>query len=226
MVPPRAGSITIRYMSFSRMYRPVCACAWRGRPRCRMSFYSVGRVPECRDGGFEQEPPPARRRDDGMRNPFAFGVCHCQLPVAEAFGQRRRHRFAAGAAERVADAQVGCLAVAARCREALQRIGDHPVAQRVGGGRPAADVLRPCPLPVEPVVRYDPRVVVLGEHQRPPALVERCLPVAVAVHEVGDDPAFSAMTSLFSDSRTCCAMRCKTWLPHMRLTRTSSCGMR
>ena len=30
--------------------------------------------------------------------------------------------------------------------------------------------------------------MVLGEHQRPPALVERCLPVAVAVHEVGDDP--------------------------------------
>ena len=120
----------------------LCLClAGCGRGRVAgCLFYSVGRVTECRDGGFEQEPPPARRRDDGVRNPFAFGVCHCQLPVAEAFGQRRRHRFAAGAAQRVADAQVGCLAVAVRCREALQRLGDHPVAQRVGGGRPAADV--------------------------------------------------------------------------------------
>ena len=48
------------------------------------------------------------------------------------------------------------------------------------------DVVGPGPFAVQAVVGYDPRIVVLGEHQRPPRLVHVALFVQVAVREIGD----------------------------------------
>ena len=101
----------------------------------------------------------------------AADILHYDAFAGKFFGKSHGNHLAAGFAERVYETYAP--AAPLPCRgDAPHGAGSEAVADRVCCGGPAADVVGPGAAAVQAVVGYDPRVVVLREHQRAPRLVD------------------------------------------------------